>query len=68
MAKKAKKQEAAKDLPLKPLVLFDFDGTIMDTETAIEASYREVFDRHKKGNEFTRQVAAEAEAWMHILT
>ncbi len=31
----------------KPVILFDFDGTIMDTEGAIKESYTQVFKKHK---------------------
>lgn len=30
----------------KPVILFDFDGTLMDTQEAITLSFREVFKRH----------------------
>ena len=55
MAKKSNNTETADP---KPLVLFDFDGTIMDTETALIASYREIFDRH--GKELTKDIIEEA--------
>lgn len=31
----------------KPVILFDFDGTLMDTQAAIIASYKEVFTRRR---------------------
>ncbi len=37
----------------KPAVVFSFDGTIMDTEPAIFASYREMFWRFGDGRRFT---------------
>lgn len=33
-------------LPTDRVVLFDLDGTLVDTRDAVEASYRMVFDRH----------------------
>lgn len=37
------------------LILFDFDGTIMDTEVAILRSYEELFRRYRTVEEFTRE-------------
>ncbi|MBR4446027.1 MAG: HAD hydrolase-like protein [Solobacterium sp.] len=54
----AKKINNPDQIDPKPLVLFDFDGTIMDTETALIASYREIFDRH--GKELTKDIIEEA--------
>lgn len=54
----AKKTNTAETAEQKPLVLFDFDGTIMDTETALIASYREIFDRH--GKVLTKEISEEA--------
>ena len=36
-------------------VLFDFDGTLMDTEPAIHESYREVFRRYRTEEEFDEE-------------
>ena len=33
--------------PSKPVILFDFDGTLMDTEGAIKEAYRQVFKNNK---------------------
>ncbi len=33
----------------KPAILFDFDGTIMDTEDCIVESYKAVFENHRPG-------------------
>ena len=33
--------------PSKPVILFDFDGTLMDTEGAIKEAYRQVFRNNK---------------------
>lgn len=37
------------------MVLFDFDGTLMDTEQAIIQSYRELFRRYRTVEEFTKE-------------
>lgn len=37
------------------LVLFDFDGTLMDTEQAIIQSYRELFRHYRSEEEFTKE-------------
>lgn len=37
------------------MVLFDFDGTLMDTEQAIIQSYRELFRRYRSEEEFTKE-------------
>lgn len=37
----------------KPAVIFSFDGTVMDTEPAIFASYRQMFSQFGKGRRFT---------------
>ncbi len=63
MAKKDKKAEKellkrAEELG-KPAILFNFDGTIMHTEPAVLATYRELFSKYNKGNEFTRETANE---------
>lgn len=60
MNKKDKKFKKMEQEAPKPAVLFDFDGTLMDTDIAVIASYREIFDRYKKGMEFTKDVEAEA--------
>ena len=60
MNKKDKKFKKMEQEAPKPAILFDFDGTLMDTDIAVIASYREIFDRYKKGLEFTKDVEAEA--------
>lgn len=40
----------------KPVIVLSFDGTVMDTEPAIIATYRELFDRHHKNELFTKEV------------
>jgi phosphoglycolate phosphatase-like HAD superfamily hydrolase len=60
MNKKDKQFKKMEQEAPKPAILFDFDGTLMDTDTAIIAAYREIFDRYKKGKEFTAEVEAEA--------
>lgn len=39
-----------------PAVIFSFDGTIMDTEPAIFASYRNIFDLFDKKRRFTEEM------------
>ena len=36
--------------------LFDFDGTLMDTEPAIICSFREIFRRYRTEEEFTHEI------------
>ena len=60
MNKKDKEFRKLEQEAPKPAVLFDFDGTLMDTDIAVIAAYREIFDRYKKGMEFTKEVEAEA--------
>ena len=60
MNKKDKQFRKMEQEAAKPAVLFDFDGTLMDTDTAVIAAYREIFDRYKKGNEFNSEVESEA--------
>ena len=60
MNKKDKKFRKMEQEAPRPAVLFDFDGTLMDTDIAVIAAYREIFDRYKKGMEFTREVESEA--------
>ena len=40
----------------KPVIVLSFDGTVMDTEPAIIATYRELFDRHHKNDLFTKEI------------
>ena len=40
-------------------VLFDFDGTVMDTEPAIIASYYHVFELHRTRDDFTPELQVE---------
>lgn len=43
----------------KPTVLFDLDGTLLDTQNGILASYRYVFKKHGKEELFTEDVQTE---------
>lgn len=54
MAKDNKKP--TKKTEEKPVVVLSFDGTVMDTEPAILATYRELFDRHNKNDMFTKEI------------
>lgn len=36
----------------KPLVLFDFDGTLMDTQAMVNESYRYLFDKYRTVDDF----------------
>ena len=38
----------------KPIILFDLDGTLLDTEPAILESYRQLFEKYKPEVEFDR--------------
>ena len=38
----------------KPVILFDLDGTLLNTEPAILKSYRELFKKYRTEEEFTR--------------
>ena len=40
-------------------MLFDFDGTLMDTERAIVESFREIFRRYRTEEEFTKELQVE---------
>ena len=40
----------------KPVIVLSFDGTVLDTEPAIIATYRELFDRHHKNELFTKEI------------
>ena len=39
----------------KPTILFDFDGTLMNTDYSIIEAYRELFKKRNIENEFTRE-------------
>ncbi|MFV0479843.1 MAG: prolipoprotein diacylglyceryl transferase [Anaerorhabdus sp.] len=43
----------------KPVVLFDLDGTLLDTEPAIIESYRHLFSKYKTEVEFTKEIQVE---------
>lgn len=43
----------------KPTLLFDFDGTIIDSEKSIIMTYTELFRRHDKVENFTKERQAE---------
>jgi phosphoglycolate phosphatase-like HAD superfamily hydrolase len=61
MAKKKEKKERSKRLVKRmkeagtPAVVFNFDGTVMNTGPAIVASYRHVFAKYNMASEFTRE-------------
>ena len=44
---------------MKTLFLFDFDGTVMNTEPAILASFRHLFETYRTVDEFTPQLQVE---------
>ena len=43
----------------KPTILFDLDGTLIDTERGIVETYREIFKRHGREKDFTKEVELE---------
>lgn len=43
----------------KPLVLFDFDGTLMDTKAMVDESYRYLFDKYGNLDDFDDQTKLE---------
>lgn len=43
----------------KPAVIFDFDGTLMDTDSADIVSYRALFDKYKRAKKLTPAVEDE---------
>lgn len=43
----------------KPAVIFDFDGTLMDTDSADILTYRALFDKNKRAKKFTKEVEDE---------
>ena len=58
MSKKEKRSKALKKKVKEignPAVIFSFDGTIMDTEPAIFASYRHIFAMFSKNRRFTTE-------------
>ena len=61
MDKKDKKLKKLAKKAGKPAVLFDFDGTLMDSEPAVMASYRHVYAKYGKADVF-----AEAD-WSNVL-
>ena len=56
MSKKEKKK-AAKKAPAKPVILLNFDGTVMDTEPAILATYRHMFAKYGQDTRLTKEIA-----------
>ncbi len=40
----------------KPVLLFDLDGTLLDTEPAIIATFQKLFDKYKPTEEFTKEM------------
>ena len=55
MGKKDKKEKKLEAAAPKPAVIFDFDGTLMDTAPAVLASYRYVLEKHGKSEMFTKE-------------
>lgn len=52
--------EAVEELPSeKPAVIFDLDGTLMDTDSADILTYRALFDKNKRAKKFTAEVENE---------
>lgn len=43
----------------KPTLLFDLDGTLIDTEKAIQMSYLELYKKYDKEENFTDEIATE---------
>lgn len=43
----------------KPTILFDLDGTLIDSEKSIQKTFQEIFEKHGKASEFTNEVAVE---------
>lgn len=43
----------------KPLVIFDFDGTLMDTKAMVDESYRYLFDKYRKVDDFDDETRLE---------
>ncbi len=43
----------------KPVVLFDLDGTLLNTEPAIIETYRHLFKKYKTEEEFTKEIQVE---------
>lgn len=56
MKKEKDNQKDVLDEKTKPVIVLSFDGTVMDTEPAIIATYRELFDRHNKNDMFTKEI------------
>lgn len=56
MKKDKNNQKDVLDEKTKPVIVLSFDGTVMDTEPAIIATYRELFDRHHKNELFTKEI------------
>lgn len=50
-----------KKKPAKPIVLFDLDGTLLDTKPAIMATYRHLFEKYDKVENFTEAVQVEVQ-------
>ena len=55
MNKKDKQFRKMEQEAAKPAVLFDFDGTLMDTDTAVIAAYREILTAIKRVMNSTRK-------------
>ncbi len=59
MKKADKKQKKQSEPASKPAIVFDFDGTLMDTDPAVIVSYRYLFDKYKKAEQFTQETEFE---------
>lgn len=57
--KQGKKNSKKQKKDNKPVILMSFDGTVMDTEPAILATYRHLFAMYDRGSEFTRDIGVE---------
>lgn len=43
----------------KPTIIFDLDGTLQDSEKPIQLTYKELYRRHDKEENFTEEIATE---------
>lgn len=57
---------ATRALPIvKPVILFDFDGTLMDSEYLVINGFAYLFQKHKSLDEFTKDI--QKEVFLHPL-
>ena len=54
MSKKEKNEKKPEKNAPKPAVIFDFDGTLMETAPAVLATYRHILEQHGKSDLFTK--------------